>query len=64
MQDVYASTLQYVNVVVPEASDPLSNDVDIAIRLWTKTLECWGQGVRITIEYGNVAEAQATVRIG
>ena len=59
MQDVCASTLQYVTVVVPEASDPLSCGVDIAIRLWTKTLECWGQGVRIRIEHGNVAQAQA-----
>lgn len=59
MQDVCNSTLQYVTVVVPEASDPLSCGVDIAIRLWTKTLECWGQGVRIRIEYDNAAQAQA-----
>lgn len=64
MQDVCASTLQYVTVVVPEASDPQSSGVDIAIRLWTKSLECWGQGVRMRIEHGNVAEAQATIGRG
>jgi len=64
MQDVRAGTLQYVNVVVPEASDPRSSGVDIAIRLWTKPLECWGQGLRMRIEYSNVAQAQAAVRRG
>lgn len=60
MQDVWGSTVQYVTIVVPEASDPLSGGVDIAVRLSTNTVECWGQGVRIGIEYGNVTQAQTT----
>ncbi len=64
MQDVCASTLQYVTVVVPEASNPLARGADIAIRLCTKPLDCWGQGVRMRIEYGDTDQAQATVRRG
>lgn len=60
MQDVCGSTLQYVTIDVPEPSDPLSSGVEVAVCLWTESVECWGQGVRIRIEYGDAAQAQAT----
>jgi hypothetical protein len=51
MQDVCGSTLQYLNVMVPAASDPLASGVDIAIRLWSKASGCWCEGVTMRIEY-------------
>ena len=55
MQDVSGSTLQYVTIDVPEPTDPLSSGVDIAVRLWTESVGCWGQGVRLRVEYGDAA---------